>query len=186
MLSNVELYDGFIKLLLALGLGTVVGLEREFHRHPGGLCTHILVTIGSTVYTMVSIKIVPDSIDDRHIGDVGRIAAQIVSGIGFIGAGTIYKSDNYVKGLNTAATIWSSASIGMAIGADLWELAVIASLMILFILSVNNMYRKRVRRRKNKRQKLRQVHPSSDSVINVNTIVSDSREDSDEENNSED
>ena len=175
---NSDLYDGFIKLLLALGLGAVVGIEREFHRHPGGLCTHILVTMGSTIYTIVSIKIVP-TYDDRYYGDVGRIAAQIVTGIGFIGAGTIYKSDNYVKGLNTATTIWSSASIGMAIGSDLWELAVIASIMILFVLSINNIYRKNVRKRKKRRQRSGQVMPTVS-----NTIVSDSREDSDDENNS--
>lgn len=181
MLASAKLYDGFIKLLLALGLGSVIGIEREFHRHPGGLCTHILVTMGSTIYTLVSIKIVPKHEDNTYNGDVGRIAAQIVTGIGFIGAGTIYKADNYVKGLNTATTIWSSASIGMAIGSDLWELAIIASLMILFILSVNNAYRKNVRRKKKKRERLGQVVPTT-----TNIIVSDNREDSDDENNSDD
>jgi len=183
MLSNAYLFDGFIKLLLALGLGAIVGIEREFHRHPGGLCTHILVTMGSTIYTIVSIKIVPEY-DDKYNGDVGRIAAQIVTGIGFIGAGTIYKSDNYVKGLNTAATIWSSASIGMAIGSDLWELALIASFMILLVLSINNAYRKNVRRRR-KRNRARQIMPTVTNVT-TNTIISDSREDSDDENNSDD
>ena len=186
MLAQDELYDGFIKMLLALALGTIVGLEREFHRHPGGLCTHILVTMGSTIYTMISIKIVPQTDEYRYNGDVGRIAAQIVTGIGFIGAGTVYKSDNYVKGLNTAATIWSSASIGMAIGADLWELALIASIMILFILSVNNMYRRNVRRKRKKRERANQINPLN-ALPNPNTIVSDSKDDSDGEyNNNED
>lgn len=180
MLSSFELLDVFFKLILALGLGSIIGFEREFHKHPGGLCTHVLVTMGSTIYTLVSIKIVPES-DGSYRGDIGRIAAQIVTGIGFIGAGTIYKSNDIIKGLNTAASIWSSASIGMAVGSGLTELALMASLMILFVLTINNFYRKRIRR---KRKKLCRENSSSNTIIPCSN--EEYNNDSNEEYNNDD
>jgi putative Mg2+ transporter-C (MgtC) family protein len=98
------------KLLLAGLLGGFVGYEREVHEHPAGLRTHILVCMGAAVFTLVSLSFGPG------ISDPARIAAQIVSGIGFLGAGAILRQGNIVRGLTTAASLWTVAAIGMAVG----------------------------------------------------------------------
>jgi len=99
------------RLALALAAGGLVGLERERRDRQAGLRTHMLVCVGSTLVTLVSI-LMADQNADRT-----RIAAQIVSGIGFLGAGTIFRAGNAVRGLTTAAGLWTVAGIGMAIGA---------------------------------------------------------------------
>ena len=98
------------KLILAAIFGGIVGYEREVHEHPAGLRTHILVCMGSALMTIVSIKFQPPE------GDPGRIAAQIVTGIGFLGAGTILRQGSTVRGLTTAASLWTVAGIGIAVG----------------------------------------------------------------------
>jgi len=103
------------KLILAAVFGGIVGYEREVHEHPAGLRTHILVCMGSALITMVSVSLRPGA-GDPPIGDPGRIAAQIVSGIGFLGAGTILRQGNIVRGLTTAASLWTVAGIGIAVG----------------------------------------------------------------------
>ena len=120
------------KICYSILFGFIIGLEREINKRPGGVCTHILVSVGSTIYTIISYSIT--------VGDKGRIAAQIVSGIGFIGGGTIYKSDNCIKGINTAAAVWLSASVGMAVGSDNLELGLIGSLLTITILFINSTY----------------------------------------------
>lgn len=124
-----------VRLLLALILGAVIGLEREIHGREAGFRTHILVTIGATLITMVSI----------HFGQIGstsdtsRIAAQIVSGIGFLGAGAIIRfGAASIKGLTTAASLWAMAGVGMAIGSGFYTAGSFASVLIflsLFVLS---------------------------------------------------
>jgi putative Mg2+ transporter-C (MgtC) family protein len=99
------------RLALAVLAGGLVGLERERRDRPAGLRTHIVVCVGATLVTLVSVHLA-DNAADRT-----RIAAQIVSGIGFLGAGTIFRAGNAVKGLTTAAGLWTVAGIGMAIGA---------------------------------------------------------------------
>jgi putative Mg2+ transporter-C (MgtC) family protein len=119
-------------LLLAAFLGGLVGWERERRDRPAGLRTHILVCLGSALITLVSAKMA----DGRY--DPGRIAAQIVSGIGFLGAGTIMRQGNVVRGLTTAASLWTVAGIGMAVAAS-WEMAILggtAALIVVFTLSV--------------------------------------------------
>ena len=98
------------QLFLAAVFGGIVGYEREVHEHPAGLRTHILVCMASALMTIVSIKFQPPG------GDPGRIAAQIVSGIGFLGAGTILRQGSIVRGLTTAASLWAVAGIGIAVG----------------------------------------------------------------------
>jgi len=131
---------GCIKLGISLILSLVISIERELHSHPGGMCTHALVGIGSCLFTMTSVHLRDKY--DVTTADPARICAQIVSGMGFLGSATIFKSNNYVKGINTAANLWISAAISMAIGADLWELGFIASIFTLLILIVNNRYKK--------------------------------------------
>lgn len=131
---------GCIKLGLSLLFSIIISIERELHSHPGGVCTHTLVGLGSCLFTMTSVHL-----RDKFsvtTADPARICAQIVSGMGFLGSATIYKSKNYVKGINTAANLWISAAISMAIGADLWELGFITSLFTLILLLINNRYKK--------------------------------------------
>lgn len=128
------------KLGLSVGLSIIISIEREMHSHPGGACTHALVGIGSCLYTMISVHL-----RDKYnvtTADPARICAQIVSGMGFLGSATIFKSNNYVKGINTAANLWISAAISMAIGADLWELGLATSFFVIIILFINNRYKK--------------------------------------------
>ena len=122
--------DIAIRLAVALVLGGAVGLEREVHGSDAGLRTHILVSLGSALMMIVSIlmsQAFPGS-------DPARISAQVVSGIGFLGAGSILRSTASVRGLTTAASIWAIAGIGLAIGAGFYSSGLIASLLILVTL----------------------------------------------------
>ncbi|MDQ8699202.1 MgtC/SapB family protein [Hyphomicrobium sp. LHD-15] len=109
-----------VKLTLCLVLGTLIGVERELRNKPAGISTHCFVMAGACLFTFISTVADPNS--------PARIAAQVVSGVGFLGAGMILKSDNNsVKNLTTAAAIWFAAAIGMAIGVGWYVIAVIAS-----------------------------------------------------------
>lgn len=119
------------KLLLASFLGGVVGLQRELRHKPAGLRTNMFICIGSTLFTLLS-----DEIAKRVGGDHLRIAAQLIPGIGFIGAGAILHAGGSVIGLTTAATIFVVASVGMAIGGGLYMTAVFTTLLVLAVLSL--------------------------------------------------
>ena len=108
-----------IRLLVAAVLGALVGLEREIHEHPAGMRTHLLVSLGSAGFTVLSIAAFP-----APGADPARIAAQIVSGVGFLGAGAILKEGATIRGLTTAASLWAVAAVGMAAGAGAWVVAV--------------------------------------------------------------
>jgi putative Mg2+ transporter-C (MgtC) family protein len=108
-----------LRLLLAAILGAAVGLEREIHDHPAGMRTHLLVSLGSAGFTVLSIAAFP-----APGADPARVAAQIVTGIGFLGAGAILKEGVSIHGLTTAASLWVVAAIGMAAGAGAWVTAV--------------------------------------------------------------
>lgn len=131
-LSSGETWVMLVNLLIAAFLGGLIGLEREAGHRPAGLRTMMLVCVGSTLFTLLSIHAFPSA------GDVSnaRVAAQIVSGIGFIGAGTVWRAQDQVKGLTTAASMWVAAAIGMAVGAGLGILALLTTLLTLFILNI--------------------------------------------------
>ena len=133
--------ESSFKLFLSSLFSFIIGFEREYHTHPGGICTHALVGFGSCLFTIVSLHI-RDNYDSAN-SDPARICAQIVSGMGFLGSATIFKSENYVKGINTAANLWISAAISMAIGADLWEFALTTSFFTTIALVINHVYKKR-------------------------------------------
>ncbi|MGM0421452.1 MAG: MgtC/SapB family protein, partial [Bacillota bacterium] len=125
-----------INLVLALFLSGLIGYEREHHDRPAGLRTHILVCMGATIIMMISL-----AMHDIHVeNDAGRIAAQVVSGVGFLGAGTIMKEGFSVKGLTTAASLWATAAIGLAIGGNYYFLAVSSTLMVIIILYLLNSF----------------------------------------------
>lgn len=120
-----------LRLTLGLVLGALIGFERELHRQPAGFRTHSLVSLGAALFTIVSAYGFSGPMVDPT-----RIAAQIVSGIGFIGAGTILQHRGSIRGLTTAASLWSVAAIGTAAGAGLAVMAVIGTLLILVVLAV--------------------------------------------------
>ena len=126
MLSDVELME---RMALAALLGALLGVEREWRNKSAGLRTNILISLGSAMFTLMSIQLAAASPADQT-----RIAAQIVTGIGFIGAGAIMRTGMDVQGLTTAATIWVNASIGMAVGGGAYRVAIIATALTLVAL----------------------------------------------------
>lgn len=122
-----------IRLAVSIILGGVLGWEREAKRQHAGLRTHIIICLGSTLLMLISIWI-PQTYSDFQNGDPGRIAAQVVSGIGFLGAGAIFRLGGSTRGLTTAATIWAVAAVGLAIGAGMYVGALFGTLLILFVL----------------------------------------------------
>ncbi len=117
-----------LRIALAFGLGAVLGWERDRAGRPAGLRTHMMVAAGSAAFTLVSIYGFPEPADGLP-RDPARVAAQIVSGIGFLGAGTIFRTPNTVRGLTTAASVWLAAAIGMMAGVGMYVLAGLTALM---------------------------------------------------------
>ncbi len=115
-------------IVLAVVLGAAIGVEREFSGKAAGLRTNILICLGAAVFTIISKRMAGDN------EALTRIAAGVVTGVGFLGAGAIIQDRAGVHGLTTAATIWFMACIGMACGAGLYELAVISTLLAIFVL----------------------------------------------------
>ncbi len=126
-----------LRLSLSFVIGVLVGIEREIRRQPAGLRTHILIVIGSTVLMMLSI-FVPQTFPDFQNGDPSRIAAQVVSGIGFLGAGAIIKYGTNIRGLTTAASIWVIAALGLTVGAGMYLGAIIGTAILLTALVLLN------------------------------------------------
>lgn len=126
-----------LKLLLATLLGGAIGLERELAGKPAGLRTNILICVGAALFMQLSIDVaeIGFSPDGHPYGDTTRIAAQIVSGIGFLGAGAILHSEGAVVGLTSAATVWVVAAIGAAIGAGSYVVALGSTVLIMVVLS---------------------------------------------------
>lgn len=118
-----------LKLGLALLIGTVVGAEREYKNKSAGLRTLILICLGSTLFTIISINVGSE-------GETDRIASNIVTGIGFLGAGAIMREGLTVSGLTTASTIWVTAALGMAVGAGEYYLAISATVIVMAVLTV--------------------------------------------------
>jgi putative Mg2+ transporter-C (MgtC) family protein len=118
------------RLLLAAGLGAAIGLEREYRQKPAGLRTNILIAIGSCLFTILSSEM------GQMSGTADRIAAQIVTGIGFLGGGAILRNRNAVHGMTTAATIWVNAAIGVAAGTGQFQLATVTTVLTLVVLVV--------------------------------------------------
>ncbi|MDR1616576.1 MAG: MgtC/SapB family protein [Syntrophomonadaceae bacterium] len=129
----MNVFEMIFKLVLACILGGLIGLERESLSRPAGLRTYTLVCVGSTLAMIVSLDIF-HQFSQVSNADPGRIAAQVVSGIGFLGAGTILREGPTVSGLTTAAGLWVVACIGLAVGAGLYIPAIASSVLILFVL----------------------------------------------------
>jgi putative Mg2+ transporter-C (MgtC) family protein len=126
-----------IRLILSILLGGIIGLERETINKPAGFRTHILVCLGSTIIMLVSLFIFHEFRGHTDV-DPGRIPAQVISGIGFLGAGTIIIEGANVKGLTTAASLWTVAAIGLAVGVGFYYGAILATFLILLTLITFN------------------------------------------------
>ena len=124
-----------IRLIVAMILGGIVGLEREYRAKDAGFRTHFLVAIGSALFTLISMYGFADGVKDTS-----RVAAQVVSGIGFLGAGIIVFQRNVIRGLTTAAGLWVTAAIGMACGVGQFYMAVLVTLLMLIGLEVLNRF----------------------------------------------
>jgi putative Mg2+ transporter-C (MgtC) family protein len=120
--------EDLIKLLVSMLLGGLIGLEREIHEKPAGFRTNVLICLGATIFTMISLDV---GVSFKQ--DPGRIAAQIVNGIGFLGAGAILREGLRITGLTTAATIWFVSGVGMAVGYGYWAIAVAAAVAALLV-----------------------------------------------------
>ncbi len=127
MEANIEQFA--LKLALALAIGTVVGAEREYKNKAAGLRTLVLFCLGSTLFTMRSALLGAES-------ETGRIASNIVTGIGFLGAGAIMREGLTVSGLTTASSIWVTAALGMCVGAGEYFLAIFGTVMVLIVLTL--------------------------------------------------
>ena len=140
--------DLFVKLAMAVLLGGGIGLEREISGKPAGLRTNILICVGAALFMHLSIVVgeVGYSPDGHPYGDVTRIAAQIVTGVGFLGAGTIMQARGTIIGLTSAATIWVVAAIGSAIGAGYYVEALGATAMVMIVLGGMGSLEQRLRR----------------------------------------
>lgn len=117
-----------VQLLISFVIGTVIGLEREYRSKAAGLRTMIMICFGSTIFTQISIAIGESSPD--------RIASTIITGIGFLGAGVIFKDGLTINGITTATTIWIAAALGMAVGAAEYFIALIGSVVVLIVLTL--------------------------------------------------
>lgn len=131
--QDVTTTSSAFKLLLSLLLGSVVGLERKRKGQIAGIRTFALISMGATLAMILSIYIPQEYLGLKN-GDPGRIAAQVVSGIGFLGAGAIIQMKGSVRGLTTAAGIWMVATIGLAVGAGMYIISIVATALIMFIL----------------------------------------------------
>lgn len=142
---ELTLVDASVRLLIALGLGAAVGIEREINQQSAGLRTHILVCMGSTLFTIVSISdlsmhshtlqpVVEGAVQYTFNKDPSRIAAQIVTGIGFIGGGALLRHGATIRGLTTAASLWMMASIGMLVGVGMFKIATLATVLAFIVL----------------------------------------------------
>ncbi|HEY8293057.1 MAG TPA: MgtC/SapB family protein [Thermomicrobiales bacterium] len=131
-------WDALVRLAVASGLTGLLGAEREIRRKEAGLRTFTLVGVGAAIFTVIGPLVVPPG------ADFTRIAAQVVTGIGFIGAGLIFRQGSHTKNLTTAAGIWAAAAVGMAAGAGLFILACGATAIILLALTIYGSIERRI------------------------------------------
>lgn len=134
-IRELTVVSAIIRTILAVFLGGIIGLERGLKNHPAGLRTYILVCMGACIVMMTN-QYVYQVFDS---GDPVRMGAQVISGIGFLGAGTIIvTSKNQIKGLTTAAGLWTTACVGLALGIGLYEIAIIGGIVIFIVLTLLN------------------------------------------------
>ncbi len=127
----IEYTETFLRLVLAVIAGGLIGIEREVVHKPAGVRTHMLVSLGSALFVLIALEALPN--------EAARIIAGIATGIGFLGAGTIFKAKDEVHGLTTAASIWAVAAVGLGIGMGFYLMTIVAVVLILLILQLNKI-----------------------------------------------
>lgn len=143
MNQSITEIDIIIRLCLGFLAGGIIGFERSSRRQVAGLRTHILISVGATCLMLLSIWL-PEHMGGENRGDPGRIAAQVVSGMGFLGAGAIIRLGNNIRGLTTAASLWLTAAIGMTIGAGMYIAAFTATALAIIALLLLNKLERRI------------------------------------------
>ncbi len=141
MISQTEM---LIRILIAAGLGALIGFERERKGQPAGLRTHIVLVVGSTLAMCLSINLAIDFTPGMVLGDPSRLAAQVLTGIGFLCAGAILRFGATVRGLTTAASLWTMAVVGLAVGAGYYLAASGVTALLLIVLSFVNWVESRL------------------------------------------
>jgi putative Mg2+ transporter-C (MgtC) family protein len=139
MADDVNIVNAILRMLLSLLLGAIVGIERMIKGQTAGMRTFALIAMGSTLAMLLSIYL-PQEFNGLKNGDPGRIAAQVVSGVGFLGAGAIIQMKGSVRGLTTAAGIWITAMLGLAVGAGMYLIPCIATILVMFVLVIMNRF----------------------------------------------
>ena len=168
--------DLAVRMLIAAVLGAAIGLEREIHDHPAGMRTHLLVSLGSAIFTILSIfGFVGIGESGLASVDPTRIAAQVVSGIGFLGAGAILKYGTSIRGLTTAASLWTTAAIGMAAGAGEWLIAGVGTFIVVFSLWPLNALVARLHSPRGRSIKLRLEVGRLEALGDVSRLLADRR-----------
>jgi putative Mg2+ transporter-C (MgtC) family protein len=162
-----------VRLLVAAALGAVIGLERELASHPAGMRTHLLVALGSSLFAVVSAFGYQDvfAANPAAMDSPQRIAAQIVSGIGFLGAGAIIHSGRWVRGLTTAASLWATAGVGLAVGAGEMILGIVGTGLIVVSLGPLHRLVGRWRGDRSRLMRLRIELSSLDGLARVTAIA---------------
>ncbi|HEY4651729.1 MAG TPA: MgtC/SapB family protein [Pontibacter sp.] len=140
--DEISLGNIVVRVMLSALLGGLLGWERESRRQHAGLRTHIVIAVGACLLMLISIY-VPQNFGEYRNVDPGRIAAQVVSGIGFLGAGAIFRLGGNTHGLTTAATIWAVAAVGLASGVGLYSAAIVVTFLLLFVLAILDKVGKR-------------------------------------------
>ncbi|NLM66306.1 MAG: MgtC/SapB family protein [Enterococcus sp.] len=174
---DLSLFEITVRLFLSLIMSGMIGMEREYRNQPAGLRTHILVCIGSTVIALIQVQIAASALSYALIypelstvirSDQARLIAQVVSGIGFLGAGTIIVSDRSIRGLTTAASIWAVAGLGLSIGMGYYMIAISSFIGILFALLV---VKRLVNIKTLKKIEIRYVHKEATKEFILNYFV---------------
>jgi putative Mg2+ transporter-C (MgtC) family protein len=176
-----SLLDSFLKLLLATLCGGVIGFERKTAGKPAGLRTNMLICVGSALIMILSIHLsvtvsenLPSlsGMENRINGDPARLAAQVVSGIGFLGAGAIMQSrGSVVVGLTTAATIWANSAIGLCLGAGYYALGVITTSIVLFILYVVRFIESKTNSKQPRSRTLTIIHKKGKKISQIKNDI---------------
>ena len=171
---NIEPGLGVIclRLLCAMLVGTAVGMEREFTHRPAGLRTHILVALGACVASMMGEMLFSHYAALGATPDPARLSAQVITGVGFLGAGTIMKEGANVKGLTTAAGLWASAGVGLALGIGFYEGAITAGVSIYLILTLLQKLENRV----NKKIKVLELYVELRTSVSIADFLQSLRE----------
>ena len=152
-----DIWEICIRLGLAILIGFVVGLERERRHRPAGVKTHILVCMGATIISLIQIEMIQDVIiqvtNNPELANVlkadyGRLGAQVISGIGFLGAGTIMRTKGSIKGLTTAATLWLVACVGLGIGMGYYAISIISIVLVMIIITLLKYFQKGIQNKR--------------------------------------